>query len=262
MRVPEKQVRYSGDWPFDDSLISRCEGRYKENYDRWSREDNGRARGGLGNAPVIQQAPQDTTGEEAFQRRLAMSSGFQHESLTRSSAPAIDSLETTIGTVVERPVPPMRAETGEEVYLRRLAMSQLGPPPPITSAQLPSNIDEDLYQQPTVPSGQMTPLPPSQTQQGPSEPLDLPERNSITPPLLPSTPSAPSVFNVTADFEERVRNSRNAVAAIAARFSALAPPVEGGDSSEPAPEESKHEPPKRCALYTYLFRRNSNTAKI
>jgi splicing factor 45 len=182
-----------------------------------------------------------------------MSSGFQNASLAMSSASAADSLEATI---VERPVPFMRAETGEDVYLRRLALSQRGPPPAppkVTIAQPPPNKDEDVYQQPAASLGQPTPLPPLHTQQGPREPSDLPEPNSVgtqpPQPTLPSISSAPSAFNVTADFEERVRHSRNAVAAIAARFSALAPAGEGGDSSQPvpAPEESAHEPPKRCA---------------
>jgi hypothetical protein len=42
-----------------------------------------------------------------------------------------------------------------------------------------------------------------------------------------------------------VRNSRNAAAAIAARFSALAPPAEDKDVSDPAPEESGPEPSAR-----------------
>ncbi len=185
-----------------------------------------------------------------------MSSSFQHASLAASSASAADSLETTIGAVVERPVPPIGAETGEEVYLRRVAMSQPGPPPAppkVAPAQLPSNKDEDLYQQPAAPSDQPAPLPPLHTQQGPFEPSDVPERNSIAPqPALPPPPlsvtSAPSACVDTADFGERVRNSRNAAAAIAARFNALAPPAEGGDSPEPTPEESEYEPPKRCAF--------------
>lgn len=200
-----------------------------------------------------------------------MSSGFQNASLATSSASAADPLEATIGTVVERPIPPMKAETGEEVYLRRLALSQPTPPPAlpeVTLTQLPSNKDEDLYQQPAAPLGQLTSLPQMHTQQGFPEPSGLPEHNSIAPQPTPLPPpsisSAPSAINVTADFEERVRNSRNAVAAIAAKFSALAPPAEGGDSSQPAPvpEESADEPPKRCALYTSVCHRNSNTAKI
>jgi hypothetical protein len=200
-----------------------------------------------------------------------MSSGFQHVSLATSSSVADSLEEAAIGTIMERPLPPMKAETGEEVYLRRLAMSQAGShppqpaPPKVTSAQLPSNKGEDLCQPPGAPSGQLTPLLPLQ---GPSEPSDLAECNSIAPqPVPPPPPSisgAPSAFTVTPDFEERVRNSRNAVAAIAARFTALAPPVESEDSSQPvpAPEESAPEPPKRCASYSSVYHRNPDLTKI
>ena len=192
-----------------------------------------------------------------------MSSGLQHASLVTSTSVA-DSLEAAIDTITERPVPPMKAETGEEVYLRRLAMSQPGPqptPPTVTPAQLPSNQGEDFYQQPGEPPSQLLPLLPLRTQQGPLEPSDLPEFNSIAPqpvPLLPPSISGAPAFNVTPDFEERVRNSRNAVAAIAARFSALAPPAESGESLQPAPApgESTPEPPKRCALYLSVYRRH------
>ena len=197
-----------------------------------------------------------------------MSSGIQNASLVTSSASTADSLEAAI---VERPAPLMRAETGEDAYLRRLALSQRGPPPTppkVTTAQPPSNKDEDMYQQPAASLGQLTPLPPLHTQQGSCEPSDLPESNSVgTLPVQPTPPSissAPSAFNVTTDFEERVRNSRNAVAAIAARFSALAPAGEGGDSSQPVPasEENAHEPPKRCALNISVYHCDPNTAKI
>jgi len=142
-------------------------------------------------------------------------------------------------------------------------MSQPGPPPAptkVTPAQLTSNKDEDMCQQPAAPLGQLMPLPPLRAQQGPSEPSDLPEGTSVAPQPTTSPPpsisSAPSAFIVTADFEERVRNSRNAVAAIAARFSALAPPAESGDSSQPAPapEESAHEPAKRSDPHGFAAR--------
>lgn len=182
-------------------------------------------------------------------------------SLATSSASVADSLEATISAVVERPDPPMRAETGEEVYLRRVALSQPGPPPAppkVTPAQPPSNKNEDLYRKPAAPSAQQMPLLSLHTQEEPSEPLDLPERNSLTPQSAPpppsSVPGAPSTCSVTADFEERIRNSRNAAAAIAAKFSALAPPAEGGDSSEPALEESGYEPPGRADPHGFAAR--------
>jgi splicing factor 45 len=261
LRRSSSRSEYSDSDP--DDPRPRKTGRYKENDDRWSREDSEPARGGLGNTTVIQQTLQDITGEEAYQRRLAMSSGFQHVSLATSSSVADSLEEAAIGTIMERPLPPMKAETGEEVYLRRLAMSQAGShppqpaPPKVTSAQLPSNKGEDLCQPPGAPSGQLTPLLPLQ---GPSEPSDLAECNSIAPqPVPPPPPSisgAPSAFTVTPDFEERVRNSRNAVAAIAARFTALAPPVESEDSSQPvpAPEESAPEPPKRSDPHGFAAR--------
>jgi len=64
----------------------------------------------------------------------------------------------------------------------------------------------------------------------------------VPPPPPPSIPSAASASNVTTNFEERVRNSRNAAAAIAAKFSALAPPAEDKDSSNSVPVESGLDP--------------------
>jgi len=256
-RDPEKQVWHAGDHPFDERLTTFffCyEGRFSGN--DGSREDSEHARGGLSNTSVIKPTHQDVhmTGEEAYQRRLAMSSGFQPASLTTSSAPVPDRLEAMGGAVVELPVPLTKIETEEEVHLGRLAMSQADPPPSPPKGSLPQQLlteDENSYQQPTLPPSQPTSRPPSHIQQGSSEHLDLPERNlfasQLTQPPPPSVPSPPG--NLTGDFEERVRNSRNAAAAIAARFSAFAPPAEGGDSSEPVPEGSEHEPPKRCVLF-------------
>lgn len=196
------------------------------------------------------------TGEEAYQRRLAMSTSFQPALQAASSASATtDATEGASATAMGSPVPLPRAETGEEAYLRRAAMSHQGPPPPlphVVPAEPPRDINEEAYQRRVVPSSPPSPLPPSPAEQDPSELLDSSGYNPFAPqsvplPPPPSIPSAVSASNVTTDFEERVRNSRNAAAAIAAKFSALAPPAEDKDSPESVPVESGLDPTERYA---------------
>jgi splicing factor 45 len=173
------------------------------------------------------------TEDEVYQRRVAMSTGFKPASQPASVATAVD-VTGTAAIVISTPA---RAETGEEAYLRRVAMSQGLPPPP--SQPAPSTGDE-AYQRRIALSGQQVPLPHRQLQ--PSEPSDSSEYNTFAQSVeqQPSSiPSAAFAGDVTPEFEERVRNSRNAAAAIAAKFSALVPPIESKDSSEPALEESE-----------------------
>ena len=169
-------------------------------------------------------------------------------------ATAVDSA----GTVpIEASVPPTRAETGEEAYLRRVAMSQGPPPPPSQPAPAPSVQPSSItggeaYQRRVALSSQQVPVPP-QPQQQPSEPSDSSGYDSFTQlvPQPPSSiPSATSAGDVP-DFEERVRNSRNAAAAIAAKFSAFELPGEVKDSSEPAFEESGPGPSTRYAFWAF-----------
>jgi splicing factor 45 len=181
----------------------------------------------------------NVTGEEVYQRRLAMSTGSKSASQTTSSASAATAVDVT-GTVAIGAPTPARAETGEEAYLRRVAMSQ-GPPPPPSQpapAQPAPSTGDETYQWHMAISNQQVPLP--QPQQQPCEPPDRSGYNLLAQPAPqpPSIPCAASAGDVAPDFEERVRNSRNAAAAIAAKFSAIVPPVEGKDLSEPAPEES------------------------
>ncbi len=189
------------------------------------------------------------TGEEVYQRRLAMSTGFKPASQTTSSASVATAVDPAGTVAAGAPVPPTRAETGEEAYLRRAALSQGPPPPPSQPApvQPPPITGDEAYQRRVALLSQQVPLPPPHPQQQPSEPSDSSEYNTFTQsvPQLPSSiPSAASTGDVP-DFEERVRSSRNAAAAIAAKFSVLVPPAEGNDSSEPAPEESESGPSTR-----------------
>jgi splicing factor 45 len=231
---------------FDASHGYSCKGRFGGHDDRWSREDD-EYQDGIGSFATTRPALPDMhmSGEEAYQRRLAMSTGFS------ASMPIDDDAagEAAIGF----PAPLAKAETGEEAYLRRVAMSQGPAPPPSQPApsQSPSSTGDEEYQRRVALSSQQSLQFPPQHQQEPSEPLsDLSGYNPFAPqsaPPPPSATSATSTGNDTPSFEQRVRNSRNTAAAIAARFSALAPPAEGKDLSDSAPEESGPESSARCA---------------
>ena len=238
---PERQVLNSENLFLLMILTIFYEGRYGSHDDRWSREDDEYPQGGIGSTPVTRPAPQDLnmTGDEVYRRRLAMSTGFK---------PAPASVATSVDSAGNVPLgAPARAETGEGAYLRRVAMSQGPPPPPSQPAPVqPAPITGDeAYQRRVALSSQQVPVPPPQPQQ-PSEPSDSPGYHSFTQsgPQPPSIPEATSAGDVP-DFEQRVRNSRNAAAAIAAKFSAFEPPGEVKDSLEPAPEESGPGPSAR-----------------
>lgn len=170
------------------------------------------------------------TGDEAYQRRLAMSAGLKRSSppaepiLPGTAVPAFapstsvpDTTPYMISTstaeddeseipgldvlppLPSAPVPRATTETGEEAYLRRLAMSQR-----TTSALVrpPSPEPPALAYNPFAP----TVFVPSPSAAG-----------------LPSTGMALS--------EEKVKSSREAAAAIAAKLAALAPPESSADAS-------------------------------
>jgi len=239
---------------FDASHSYPYKGRFGGHDDRWSREDD-EYQADIGSSATARPALPDMhmSGEEAYQRRLAMSTGFRPVSQTTSSASMTIDDDVAGSAAIGSPAPLAKAETGEDAYLRRVAMSQGPAPPPSQPApsQSPSSTGDEAYQRCVALSSHQSPQFPLQNQQEPSEPLsDLSGYNpfvSQSAPPPPSITSAASTGNDTPDFEQRVRNSRNTAAAIAARFSALAPPAEGKDLSDSAPEESGPESSARCA---------------
>ncbi|KAI0094076.1 hypothetical protein BDY19DRAFT_920694 [Irpex rosettiformis] len=181
---------------------------------------------GASHAPVVP-LNIDLSGEEAYQRRLGISVGFRSVSpLPSHAAPqAVQSLMTSAavinaaGLVSAAPdhdeipgfgvlLPAVPEETGEEAYTRRLAMSQ-----------------QALANAPIRPP---TPEPPALAYNPFAPPIPFP------PPPVDGPPST----------DDKVKNSRQAAAAIAARLSALAPAVSSDPvtvSASPPPGSSETE---------------------
>ncbi|KAF9559132.1 hypothetical protein CPC08DRAFT_709024 [Agrocybe pediades] len=201
----------------DDDGPPKKAGRY-DTFDHWSR---GRSEPSRDNVPPVQSAPvavdRALTGDEAFQRRLAMSAAR-----ARSPPP---SMPATV-PVEEPPKPAVsyQAETGEEAYLRRLAMSTMNRNPP---APVP----------PPVVTSTSTPYTPPQVQQTPSSPPDL-AYNPFAPPTIPPPPPPGPPGSIPAAFEDKVK----AAAAIAAKLSALA-----NASGSPAPSVAPPLPSSQAA---------------
>jgi hypothetical protein len=216
------------------------EGRYEESSDHWTRvEEDEKPRGlGAALAPPAVGAPANTSGEEAYQRRLAMS-----------------------------------AMSGEEAYQRRLAMSQgLRPtmqddiPPPhataptftpsvpmFTSATLAEDMDADIPPptSPTIPALSSFPPMPQIGDEDDNVPDFLSESSR---PVAPASPP-PLAFNPFAPrpgpppppppalVEAQIKAKRDAAAAIAARLSAFAADnaASGSTALEPAPAEEQED---------------------
>lgn len=245
---PERQVPHSAK-PFllTALMVLFHEGRYGDPDDRWHREHHDYPPA----APITKPAPQDVTGDEIYQRRLAMGSSFKPPSQSTPSASVTAPIDVAGAATTGSPIP-ARAETGEEAYLRRVAMSQGPPAPPSQAAPAqppPSTGDEAYHRHVALPSP--PPLQPHPTMNETSDPSDSSGYNPFAPQSAPpppsSIPDAASTTNVPSDFEERVRSSRNAAAAIAAKFSAFTSPAEGRESFDPLPEEITSGPSTRCA---------------
>lgn len=216
-------------------------------FDKWSRADDERPRGlGASDTPAVH-VDRNMSGEEAFQRRLAMSAG------------------TAVRVPSPTPVPVDHNLSGEEAYQRRLAMASGGNRPPAFSASasplrqpspggaddeecipgLSSNISPSVSQnrdetgeeaylrrlamssklRPTASPFELSSRPPAPVTQPPQPVIPVPPTRSPPPlaynPFAPPTnipPPPPPPSQIPVALEDKVK----AAASIAARLSALA----------------------------------------
>lgn len=231
----------------DITVLIFCLGRFEDDskQDRDYEEDDYDHPRGLGAAPS-RALPVDVslTGDEAYQRRLAMSRGFQ-PAASPAPAPSAPAFTTVVGSSassdIGRPpsqdldddvpsVPPVRTpvvETGEEAYLRRLALSQSKAAEPVPRAVAKTPEPAALAYNPFVPSA------------------------SVPPPSAAGLPASGSALS-----DDKVRSGREAAAAIAAKLRALKPSGPGASSGTSTPpndaEQSSEAPKKYAHSYTHL----------
>ncbi|KAF8078001.1 hypothetical protein FPV67DRAFT_1463798 [Lyophyllum atratum] len=116
----------------------RKNGRFDEDFDHWSRADDERREAATTQVsyPALAPVAGTLTGDEVYQRRLALSAAFP------SAPPPVlpneegDVLGLSMGLT---PAPISVAQSGDEAYQRRLAMSSAGPPPPASPPPLAYN---------------------------------------------------------------------------------------------------------------------------
>ncbi|KAH8102933.1 hypothetical protein BXZ70DRAFT_927282 [Cristinia sonorae] len=220
-RRDAERKRYRRSSSYSDSEASASEDERPRKTGRYEDDDDDAPRG-IGSAPGPAQLDTNMTGDEAYLRRVALSQGFnsvpppaqQHIADTSFHPPP-----PPVSTLpMESPRTTSLAQSGEEAYLRRLALSQTHRP-----------------QDDVVPGTN-----PPQAVTVKTEPPTLAYNPFLPPATVPPPPTAlpPSLS------EEKVRTSREAAAAIAAKLKAMAPPPEAGDSSNPA-EQDEPAPTKK-----------------
>ncbi|KAG2755956.1 hypothetical protein P692DRAFT_20853196 [Suillus brevipes Sb2] len=177
-------------------------------FDQWSRADDERPRGlGASDTPAVH-VDRNMSGEEAFQRRLAMSAG----AAARVPSPT--------------PVPVDHNLSGEEAYQRRLAMA--------SSKLRPTASPFEPSSRPPAPVNQpvqlVTPVPPMRS----PPPLAY---NPFAPPANIPPPPPPPSSQIPVALEDKVK----AAASVAARLGALAATASGSGPGSSAPGPSPQE---------------------
>jgi splicing factor 45 len=159
-------------------------GRYDE-YDRWNRDEDDVPRGlGAPTAPVNT----DMTGDEAYQRRLVISSGPQQ------STPSVAAVDRNV--------------SGDDAYARRMAMS---------SGQPHSFLEEEPGEEAYPRKAALSSASQVHQPEPPSEPSPSLAYNPFAPVSVPPPPPGPPP-----SIEDEIARRREAAAAIAAKFGALA----------------------------------------
>ncbi|KAH9857619.1 hypothetical protein C2E23DRAFT_770503 [Lenzites betulinus] len=299
-RRGEDRKRYRRSSSGSDSYHSASEderprktGRFEAREEPEDDYDRPRGLGSSASSNLPPRAPVAVTmsGDEAYQRRLALSQSFQPAEATAqsfTSVPSTSSIPTSSSGFSHATGPPTSSsftpsfETApsnssfvppsSSVSAGQITSSSFSSIPP-SSSYMPSEGGDDIpgldrapsaytasVSPPPAPAPFTAPVPPTQTgeeaylrrlalsQQGgaPCAPSPVPFVDSppaftpsVPPPGVPPPPAtAPAPFLT----DEKVRNSKQAAAAIAARLSALAP--KGGFAAASTPPPPASAPPE------------------
>jgi splicing factor 45 len=205
---PVNQVRFFF-LGMTDEVTDVSIGRYdNECYDRWSRDDEERSRAPVpppDDAPVV--VDRNLSGEEAFQRRLALSAGLRRPP---SPPPA---------SVLPPPEPTAARDDDDDDYIPGPSISST---PPVAMADAGTTVEDPSHVPPPVLEQEVA--------------FSSLAYNPFAPPSVPPPPPGPPGGPVLAAFEDKVK----AAAAIAAKLGALAATA---NASEPSPPPATTVPP-------------------